>query len=98
MFVPRLSTLVAAVAIAAVLGLAWWGERKTRIAAQEEIKTFEKVREADNRAFKRIMAERDAIQQRYELVTRELSEITDEPSVNYLDTAVPDSVRRLLER
>lgn len=98
MFAPRLSTLVAAVAIAGVLGMAWWGERKSRIEAQAEIETLEKVREADNRAFKRIMSERDEIQRRYDEVTRELSEITDEPSVNYLDTPVPPSVRRLLER
>lgn len=92
--------LVAAASVAAtiLLGNMWWKARAALSDAREQIETLERTREADNRAFERLAAERNAIQRRYDALTRELSEITDAPSVDYLNTAVPDSVRRLLER
>jgi hypothetical protein len=88
----------AVIGFSGFLILTLWNTREVLAEARREIESLEQTREADNRAFKRIMSERDEIQRRYDVVTRELSEITDEPSVNYLDTPVPDSVRRLLER
>lgn len=96
--INRLFVLVGLLGLLALSTTMWWNAREALSAARREIESLEATREADNRAFKRIMSERDEIQRRYDVVTRELSEITDEPSVNYLDTPVPDSVRRLLER
>ena len=96
--INRLLVLAGLLGLLALSTTMWWNAREALSEARREIESLEKTREADNRAFKRIMSERDEIQRRYDMVTRELSEITDEPSVNYLDTPVPDSVRRLLER
>lgn len=96
--INRLLVLAGLLGLLALSTTMWWNAREALSEARREIESLEATREADNRAFKRIMSERDEIQRRYEVVTRELSEITDEPSVNYLDTPVPDSVRRLLER
>lgn len=96
--INRLLVLVGLLGLLALSTTMWWNAREALSEARREIESLEATREADNRAFKRIMSERDEIQRRYDVVTRELSEITDEPSVNYLDTPVPDSVRRLLER
>lgn len=96
--INRLLVLAGLLGLLALSTTMWWNAREALSEARREIESLEATREADNRAFKRIMSERDEIQRRYDVVTRELSEITDEPSVNYLDTPVPDSVRRLLER
>jgi hypothetical protein len=96
--INRIAILLGLIGLLALTTTMWWNARTALAEARDEIESLEKTREADNRAFKRIMSERDEIQRRYDVVTRELSEITDEPSVNYLDTPVPDSVRRLLER
>lgn len=88
----------ASVVAASVLGFLWWNAREALSEAREQIVVLEKTREADNRAFERLQAERNAIQRRYDELNRELSEITDAPSVDYLNAPVPDSVRRLLER
>lgn len=96
--INRVLALLGLLGLLALTTTMWWNAREALAEARDEIESLEKTREADNRAFKRIMSERDEIQRRYDVVTRELSEITDEPSVNFLDTPVPDSVRRLLER
>lgn len=96
--INRLLVLAGLLGLLVLSTTMWWNAREALSEARREIESLEATREADNRAFKRIMSERDEIQRRYDVVTRELSEITDEPSVNYLDTPVPDSVRRLLER
>lgn len=76
----------------------WDTTRAELVRAKVELRSLEITRAADNEALSRVQAERDEIARKYETLHRELLEIEDAPSVDYLNTPVPDSVRRLLER
>lgn len=94
----HLSILIVVSLAALGFAFAWDTTRNQLAAARETISALEAVREADNEALSRLRFERDEISRRYEGLSKELAEIEDEPTVEYLSTPVPPSVRRLLER
>lgn len=94
----QVTLLMVAGAAAFVFAFAWDYTRGQLVAAREQLQHLENTRAADSEALTRLQSERDEISRRYETLHRELLEINDVPSVDYLNTAVPDSVRRLLER
>lgn len=85
--------------VACVASLGLWDVTRTKLVAlRREHDALLERREADLRALETLQRDRDAIARRYEAALQDLSEITDAPSVDYLNAPVPGSVRKLLNR